>query len=156
MPEFTGSNIADITKIKRSDVFTDVQQTVVGTVNIPQSIIDSGDALPLATLLTSTDGGLTWNPLTTPVYIAGTYQIGDIVYHEGNIFTNDTADNTALPTDPSWTNDGAWDANGVLYNDLTESKKTTVVVTGIVKEKYLGGSDEFLKATLFKNKIIAK
>jgi len=156
MPGFTGQNITDITKVKRSDAFTDVQQTVVGTVNVPQSIIDAGDALPLATLLTSTDGGLNWNPLTAPAYVAGTYQIGDVVYYEGSIFTNDTADNTALPTDPSWTNDGAWDANGVLYNDLTETKKTTVVVTGIVKEKYLGGSDEFLKATLFKNKIIAK
>jgi len=78
------------------------------------------------------------------------------VYFEGHIYKSLVADNETAPNEGDWNDLGAWDANGVLYNDLTESKKTTVVVTGSVKENYLHGSDEFLVATLFKNKIIAK
>lgn len=151
---FTGSSIQNITKIKQSDVFSNIQQTVVGMVNVP--VLADGEALALATLLTSNDGGLTWDSLTTPAYVAGTYAVDDEVYYEGHIYKNTVLDNTALPTDPSWTDLGAWDANGVLYNDLTESKKTTVVVTGEIKQKYLIGNDSFLQVALFKNKIIAK
>jgi hypothetical protein len=151
MSKFTGASVQDISKVLSSDVFINVQHTVIGTVSVPY------DALPLGTLLTTTDGGATWSTLKTPTYISGnTYQDGDIVYFEGNIFTNNTADNTDAPTESTWTKKGAWDANGVLYNNLTETKKASVVVTGTVKEKHLSGSDEFLKLTLFKNKIIAK
>ncbi len=117
---FQGSSIQDITKIKRSDVFLDVTQRVVGMVTVPASISIDG-TMSLGTILSSTDGGLTWNPFDS------------------------ASDELAT-----------WDANGVLYNDLSESKKTTVVVTGIVKAKYLVGSDSLIQASLFKNKIIAK
>ncbi|WP_294962581.1 hypothetical protein [Sulfurimonas sp.] len=156
MSKFTGANVRDITKIKNSDVFIKVDLTVVGMVSVPQSIIDNGDALPLGTLLSSRDGGLTWTSLTAPIYETGVYVADKEVYHEGHIFKSTVADNSTVPGVGDWDDLGVWDSNGVLYNDLTESKKTTIVVTGSVKEKYLHGSDEFLRTTLFKNKIIAK
>lgn len=156
MAHFTGVSIQNVTKVKQSDVFINVQQTVVAMVTVPQTMIDVDGAMPLATLLTSTDGGVTWNPLTTTSYVAGSYDTAAEVYFEGAIYSSDVDGNLNDPSGADWTKVRDWNANGVLYNDLTESKKTTVVVTGIVKAKYLGGNDSFLQATLFNNKIIAK
>lgn len=153
---FTGQNVQNITKVKRGDIFIDVAQTVVGTVTVPQTIVDAEDALPLGTLLTSTDGGQTWNPLTTPLFEVGSYKANAEVYYKGHIYKSTKAANDSIPDVADWDDLGAWNANGVLYNDLSESKKTTVVVTGSVKENYLKGCDEFLRVTLFTNKIIAK
>lgn len=153
---FRGQNVENITKVRRSDVFTDVQQTVVGMVNIPQSILDADDALPLATVLSSNDGGATWSPLTTPAYETKAYPADEEVYYKGHIFKSKVADNNTIPDEGDWDDLGEWNANGVLYNDLTESKKTTVVVTAVVKEKYLCEYDASMKAVLFKNKIIVK
>ena len=153
---FKGQNVANITKVKRADVFIDVFQTVVGKVNIPQSVLDVDGALSLATVLSSTDGGITWNPLTTPAYESKAYSADEEVYYKGHIFKSKVVDNNTIPDEGDWDDLGEWNANGVLYNDLTESKKTTVVVTATVKEKYLCDYDVHMKATLFKNKIIAK
>lgn len=156
MAIFTGANVENITKVKQSDVFTKVDQTVVGMVTVPQAMIDADGAMPLATLLTSTDGGLTWSALTTPAFEVDSYAVDDEVYYEGHIWKSTAPTNTTTPGNGDWTDLGEWNANGVLYNDLTESKKTTVLVTGTVKEKYLVGNDSFLRVTLFNNKIIAK
>jgi len=43
---FTGQSVKNITKVKRSDLFLDVAQTTVGTVYVPQTILDAKDALP--------------------------------------------------------------------------------------------------------------
>lgn len=153
---FKGANVADITKIRQSDVFRKVEQTVVGMVTVPASIIEAEGAMPMATLLMTTDGGLNWNALTTPAYEVGTHNLDDEVYHEGHIFVSTAADNDTIPGAGDWSDLGAWNANGVLYNDLTESKKTTVVVTGDVVKKHLTGFDEYLRLALFKNKIIVK
>lgn len=154
----TGSSVQNITKVTQSDVFTEVQQTVVGDVTVPEAMITADGAMPLGTLLTSTDGGLTWNSLTTPAYDAADAPYADAaqVYFEGHIFTSTVANNNTVPNAGDWTDEGAWDANGVLFNDLTESRKTTIVVTGTAKQKHLVGHDSFIQATLFKNKIIAK
>lgn len=157
MPGFIGANVADITKIKQSDVFLDgVSQKIVGLVNVPQSVIDADEVLPLGTLLRTEDGGATFSPLTVAAYEAGSFSVNDEVYFEGHIYKSTADTNTTPPTTGDWDDLGTWDANGILYNDLSESKKTTVVVTGGVKEKYLKGCDAFLKVSLFKNKILVK
>ena len=153
---FRGASVANITKMKQSDIFRNVHQTVVGTVSVDAAITTNEDVLPMGTLLTSSDGGLSWSTLTAPAYVAGTYQIGDEVYFEGHTFTNDVSNNTAVPTDPSWTDNGEWNANGVLYVDLQATAKATVVVSADVVKSTLSGFDEFLRASLFKNKILVK
>jgi hypothetical protein len=155
MSTFTGKSIADITKLKQSDVFNKVDQTVVGLVSVPAGLI-AGDAVPMGTLLLTSDGGKTWSTRTTPDYAAGSYALDDEVYYEGHIFKSTAAANVTVPGVGDWTDLGAWNANGILFNDLTESKNTTVVVTGTVAKKTLSGYDEFLHVVLFNNKIIVK
>lgn len=151
---YTGKNIANITKVKQSDIFLQVTQTVVGTVNIPNT--DNFEVLPMATLLHSDDGGVTWDSLTTPTYEAGAHALGAEVYHEGHIFKSTTADNSTVPGAGDWDDLGVWNPNGVLYIDITETRKTTVVITGALKAKYLEGYDEFLRTQLFNNKLLIK
>lgn len=152
---FTGQNVQNITKIKQSDVFIKVHQTVIGTVAVPANL-PAGDALKMGTLLRTNDGGLTWESLTTEPYAAGTYQADEEVYHNGHIYKSLTADNVTTPNTNSWADLGAWNPNGILYTDITETKKTTIVVTGDQKGKYLHGLDEYLKAQLFTNKLLVK
>jgi hypothetical protein len=151
---FKGTNVEKITKVKQSDIFLQVDQTVVGTVNVPTA--DDFEVLPMGTLLHSDDGGITWDSLTTPIYVAGVHALDTEVYHEGHIYKSTAADNETVPGAGDWDDLGVWDANGVLYIDITETRKTTVVVTGALKAKYLGGYDEFLRKQLFQNKLLIK
>lgn len=151
---FTGKSIANVTKRTQSDIFIQVTQTVVGLVRVPN--IDNFEVLPMGTLLNTQDGGLTWDSLTVPTYEAGSYALDAEVYLEGHIYKSTVADNVTSPVGGDWEDLGVWDANGALYSDITESGKTTVVVTGALKEKCLGGYDEFLRTQLFKNKLILK
>lgn len=153
---FTGANVANITKVKQSDIFKNVIQTVVGTVAVP--VLAEGEALKMGTLLSSSDGGVSWSSRTTEDYDAtnAPFALDVEVYFEGHIFKSTAAANETVPGAGDWEDLGAWDANGILYNDITENKKTTVVVTGDVISKQLTGLDEHLKITLFKNKLIVK
>ena len=153
---FTGANVANVTKIKQSDVLLKIIGTVVGMVIVPATLAE-GEAVPLATLLSSTDGGITWNTQTTPAFDdTAIYAVDNEVYFKGHTWKSTAADNTTVPDVGDWDDLGIWDANGILFNDITQSKKTTVVVTGDIKQKYLHGFDEFLRAQLFKNKLLVK
>ncbi|MCX6076424.1 MAG: hypothetical protein NTW78_05985 [Campylobacterales bacterium] len=155
---FTGKSVSNITKRTQAEIFSDVEQTVVGTVSIPANLA-VGEALRMGTLLTSSDGGKTWKSLETQAYdVADAPFAADAeVYYQGSTFKSLGASNSAALTDTdSWENLGEWNANGVLYNDIFESKKTTVVVTGDVISKHIIGLDDFLNVILFKNKIITK
>lgn len=157
MGEFTGANVQNVTKRRQGEVFTNVVQTVVGTVTVPANL-SAGDALKMATLLTSIDGGVTWKSLETAAFSAddAPYPADAEVYFKGHIYKSDVANNANEPDVADWTDLGEWNANGVLYSDITEDKKTTVMVTGNAVAKYLIGLDDYLKVILFKNKIIAK
>ena len=154
--DFTGANVANVTIIKPSDIFLKVVQTFVGTVNVPQSIIDAGGALKAGTLLRSDDAGAIWDSLTTPAWQAGSYDTDVEVYHNGHIWTSDADANIEEPGVANWTDNGEWNPNGILYTDAVETKKTSVVLTGEAKEKYLTGIDAYLKIQLFNNKLIVK
>lgn len=157
MGVFTGANVQNVTKRRQGEVFTNVMQTVVGTVAVPVTITE-GDALKMGTLLTSTDGGMTWKSLETAAFSTddAPYAANIKVYFKGHIYESDVADNTNEPDVADWTDLGEWNANGVLYSDITEDKKTTVMITGDVVGKHLIGLDDYLKVILFKNKIITK
>lgn len=150
---FKGANITDITKINQEDVFRKTSQTIVGMVTVPAAIVEAGEALKVGTLLHTSDGGKTWT--TKPATFDTSADTDDIVYYEGHLYKCTADDNTELPsTTTNWEDLGAWNPNGILYNDITESKKTTVVLTSNAKEKYLTGFDEFLRTQLFNNKLI--
>lgn len=154
MEDFTGANVNKITMLRQSDIFIGETTKVVGTVNVPASLAD-GDVLKIGTLLHSADGGLTWN--VKPVDFAGSADTNEEVYFNGKVYKSTTDGNNNSPDSlTDWDDLGKWDANGVLYNNITSTQKTTVVVTGSVKQKYLTGFDEFLRATLFNNKLFAK
>lgn len=155
MKQVTGANVNNITKIRQSDVFLGESTKVVGTVNVPANL-QEGDALKIGTLLHSSDGGDTWN--TRPALFDGTAEQDEVVYFEGHTYKSTAADaNTNLPsTGTDWDDLGEWNANGVLYNDITSTTRTTVVVTSSLKEKYLTDYDANLKATLFNNKLFVK
>jgi hypothetical protein len=157
MGSFIGANVQNVTKRRQGEVFTSVVQTVIGTVMVPANL-STGDALKMATLLTSTDGGVTWNSLETAAFSAGDapYAADEEVYFQGHIYKSDVADNANERDVADGTDLGEWNANGILYNDIVEDKKTTVVVTGDVMAKHLIGLDDYLKVILFRNKIITK
>lgn len=153
MRNLTGANVANITKIKQSDVFLANTVKVVGTVDV--GILEEGNALKIGTLLHSSDGGLTWN--IKPADFNTSANVNQEVYFNGKVYKSTADDNTNIPdTLTEWEDLGKWNANGVLYNDITSTQKTTVVVLGSVRQKYLIGFDEFLRATLFNNKLFAK
>lgn len=157
MGGFIGANVQNVTKRRQGEVFTNVVQTVIGTVSVPSNLA-IGDAVKMGTLLSSIDGGATWNTLETAVFSVddAPYAADAEVYFEGHIYKSDVADNSNEPDVADWTDLGEWNVNGVLYNDITEDKKTTVVVTGDVVGKHLIGLDDYLKVILFRNKIITK
>lgn len=149
---YTGNNVQNITKINQGDVFRKTLQTVVGTVTVPATVAE-GEALMMGTLLRSDDGGKTWT--TKPLTFDTSADADEIVYFEGHIYKCTANGNTELPnTETNWEDLGEWNPNGILYNDITESKKTAVAVTTNAKEKYLTDFDEFLRPQLFNNKLI--
>lgn len=154
MKNLKGANITDITKISQGDVFLGENTKVVGTVNVPANLPD-GDLVKIGTLLHSKDGGDTWN--TRPALFDGNTDTNEVVYYEGHTYKSTTDGNTNLPTTGTdWDDLGAWDSNGVLYNNISETIRTTVVVTSSLKEKNLTDYDNHLKSTLFKNKLFVK
>ena len=129
-------------------------QVVSGTVNVPVG----SNGLAFGTIVTSKDGGKTWDSLTTPIYTAGSFDADDEVFHNGKTWKSLAADNVAEPgTDETkWQELESFDANGVLLENITETLKVAVLVTGEVREKFLLGFDASMNVSLFKNKIILR
>lgn len=129
-------------------------QVVSGFVSIP---VDS-EGLAFGTILTTKDGGKNWTSLETKIYIAGAYAVDDEVFHNSKTWRSLEANNETVPgTDETkWQEIETFDANGVLIENITESSKVAVLITGEVREKYLLGFDNSMVISLFKNKIILR
>jgi len=148
--DFIGSSVLDITKIMQSDVFKKVHQSIVGTVNVLEN-----ETLKIGTLLHSADGGKTWDALRIAPFEVKEYSLDEEVYFEGHIFKS-TADNNNTPTTGDWEDLGEWNPNGILYNNISSTTKTTVAITADLISKQLHGLDEFLAIQLFNNKLLTK
>jgi hypothetical protein len=151
--------MADITKRVPTidEVIIKKDQVVSGTVAVtPATTGESG--LVFGTILTSTDGGDTWTTQEKPLWVAGTYAADDEVFHEGHSWKSLEDANTDEPKadNPKWQDLGAFDANGVLVENITQTSKVAVLITGTVREKHLVNYDNSMKKSLFKNKIILK
>lgn len=136
------------------EVIIKKDQVVSGTVNVP---VDS-KGLPLGTVLTSKDGGKTWDSLTTTIYEVGSFATDIEVFHNGKTWKSLEDNNNVEPgTDETkWQELNSFDANGVLIENITETSKVAVLVTGEVREKFLLGFDASMCVSLFKNKIISR
>jgi hypothetical protein len=156
MAEYTGASIKNISMVKASDVFINDLVSVVGTVNVTALAIAKDGVLKIGTILRTLDGGENWETLSTPAYIAGVYDDEAEVYFEGHIYKSTVAANESAPQTGDWEDLGEWGANGILKETLTETKRTSVLVLGSAKGKYLVDLDSYLKVQLFKNKLFIK
>lgn len=136
------------------EVIVKKERVIYATVNVPETVAE-GDEYFIGKVLTTTDGGQTFDALTHPMWAAGSFAADAVVYHEGHIYTSLSAANTAEPgTDAAkWHDDGVWDANGVLMENIDATSVSTVLITGVSVEKKLLGYDSTMRHTLFKNKI---
>ena len=136
------------------DVVVNSVIAVNGTVIVPVE----AESLEIGTLLTSEDGGLTWDILQKEGWEAGEFATGESVYHLGHIWESKVNANTAEPgtDDSKWTDKGLWNANGILVDRLEKTGVSTVLVCGTVTEANLIGFEDALRAKLFDNKIITK
>lgn len=136
------------------DVVVNSVIAVNGTVVVPVDV----ESLEIGTLLTSTDGGLTWDILQEDQWEAGEFATSETVYHLGHIWESKVDTNTAEPgtDDTKWTDKGLWNANGVLADRLETTGASAVLVCGTVVEANLIGFEDALRAKLLDNKIITK
>jgi len=136
------------------DVVANSVIAVNGTVIVPVGV----ESLEIGTLLTSIDGGLTWDILQEDQWEAGEFATGETVYHLGHIWESKADANTVEPgtDDTKWTDKGLWNANGVLVDRLETTGASAVLVCGTVVESNLIGFEDALRAKLFDNKIITK
>lgn len=139
--------------LRESDVIIDKQQSVNGTVNVPEET-----TLDIGTLLSTADGGKTWTSDKEDPWVAGLYAENAIVYHNGHTWKSLAKDNSVEPGSDalSWEDQGAWDANGVLVEGLETTADANVLTMGYVYQNNLTGFEEGLRMQLFKNKIITK
>jgi len=139
--------------LRESDVIIQKTQSVNGVVTVA-----ADTTLDIGTLLTTTDGGVTWTIRQEDDWIAGSYAADVIFYHLGHIWKSLAATNTAEPgTDPAkWEDQGFWDANGVLVEGLDLTGDANVLVAGSVVENNLTGFEEALRHQLFDRNIILK
>ncbi len=137
------------------EVIIKKEQVVSGTVTVP---VGNTDGLVFGTALTTANGGETWNSQTRNIYVAGTFAVDDEVFHNNHSWKSLEADNLVEPgTDETkWQDLGAFDANGILGENITGTSKVSVLVTGAVRAKYLSGFDASMKHSLFTNKIILR
>lgn len=133
-------------------------QVVSGTVAVSPAVEGKEAGLVFGTILTSTDGGDTWTPQERPLWVAGTYVADKEVFHKGHSWKSLEDANTDEPTadNPKWQDLGEFDANGILVENITETSKVAVLITGTVREKHLVNYDNSMKKSFFKNKIILK
>lgn len=129
-------------------------QIVSGLVKIPVN----SKGLVFGTIVTSKDGGETWESLETDIYTVGSHDVDVEVFHNAKTWKSLESDNATEPgTDETkWQELETFNANGVLIENIKEDSKVAVLITGEVREKYLLGFDISMKASLFTNKIILR
>ena len=135
-----------------SEVIAKVLASVTATVTLPEDVKE----LPMGTPLTSTDGGLTFEPLLTEAHVQDeSYATGDMVFSDGHEWESTEDNNTTTPSadEEKWKDLGAWDANGILGDYLRATEPVHVVTMGSVIERNLPNFDATLRVQLFKNKI---
>jgi len=149
-----------MTIYQRPPLITEVVATpdrvVYATVNVPDTIAD-GEEYFIGKVLRTTDGGKTFDALEEASWVSTgvDYDTGDTVYHNGHLYTSLVDDNLVEPgTDAAkWQDDGAWNANGVLTENIDKTSTCAVLVSGVVVESNLRGYDSNMRQTLFNNKI---
>lgn len=136
------------------EVIVKKERVIYATVNVPVPVTE-GDEYFIGKVLRTTDGGQTFDAMTTPHWAAGEHAIDVVVYHNGHTYTSLADLNTAEPgTDAAkWQDDGVWDANGILMENIDVTSMTSILITGVAVENKLRGYDSAMRHTLFKNKI---
>lgn len=136
------------------EVIVNKDSVIYATVNVPL-VVTEGDEHFIGKVLRTTDGGVTFDAMTAPHWVAGEHAIDVVVYHNGHIYTSLAALNIAEPgTDATkWHDDGVWDANGILMENIDATTMCAVLITGVAVENKLRGYDSAMRHTLFKNKI---
>ncbi len=136
------------------EVIVKKERVIYATVNVPATVAE-GDEYFIGKVIRTTDGGQTFDAMTTPHWVAGEYAIDVVVYHNGHIYTSLAALNTAEPgTDATkWHDDGVWDANGILIENIDVTGMAAVLITGVAAEGKLRGYDATMRHALFTNKI---
>ncbi len=137
-----------------TEVIVKQERVIYATVNVPL-VITEGDEYFIGKVLRTTDGGITFDAMTVPHWVAGEYAIDVVVYHNGHSYTSLAALNSAEPgTDVTkWQDNGVWDANGILMENIDATTMCAVLITGVTVENKLLGYDSAMRHTLFKNKI---
>lgn len=140
-----------------NEVVADIDTVVHATVNVPETVTE-GDEYFIGKVLTTSDGGKTFDAMTKDTWINGEHAINAEVYHKGHIYTSLAAANTAEPgTDAAkWHDDGVWNANGILIENISSTGLCSVMVEGLAMESYLRGYDVDMRQALFNNKIITQ
>lgn len=136
------------------EVIVKKERVIYATVNVPVPVIE-GDEYFIGKVLTTSDGGQTFDALSDPVWVAGSYSDVNAVFHNGHIFESLADLNVTEPgTDPlKWQDMGVWDANGILMENIDATTMCAVLITGVAVENKLRGYDSAMHHTLFKNKI---
>lgn len=136
------------------EVIVKKERVIYATVNVPVPVIEGAEYF-IGKVLTTSDGGQTFDALTFPVWAAGEYADAVEVYHGGHTYLSLAAANIAVPgTDPlKWQDNGVWDANGILMENIDVTGMASILITGVAVENKLRGYDSAMRHTLFKNKI---
>lgn len=134
-----------------------VDEVILKRTQAVTGLVTVEDTLVLGTILTTKDGGATWSALTIPEYAPNIYGVDDKIFFDGAIWISLEDNNNSKPNEGiQWEKIEEFDANGVLLENLTQTTKAAVLVTGEVREKYLQKFDISMKLSLFKNKIILR
>lgn len=136
------------------EVIVKKERVIYATVNVPVPVIE-GDEYFIGKVLTTSDGGQTFDALHVPVWVPGSYSDVNSVFHNGHIFESLADLNTAEPgTDPlKWQDMGVWDANGILMENIDVTGMASILITGVAVENKLREYHSTMRHTLFKNKI---
>lgn len=136
------------------EVIVKKERVIYATVNVPATVAE-GDEYFIGKVLCTTDGGVTFDAMTEDTWVTGAYSDGDVVFHAGHIFESLADDNNVEPgTDPlKWQDNGVWDANGILIENIDATCMAPVVITGVATEGKLRGYDATMRHVLFTNKI---
>lgn len=136
------------------EVIVKKERVIYATVNLP-IIVTEGNEYFIGKVLCTTDGGVTFDAMTEEAWVAGAYNDGDVVFHNAHIFESLADANNAEPgTDPlKWQDNGVWDANGILIENIDATGMAAVLITGVVAEGKLRGYDTTMRHALFTNKI---
>lgn len=136
------------------EVVVKKERVIYATVNVPATVAE-GDEYFIGKVLCTTDGGLTFDALAAPAWVTGSYDDADTVFHNGHIFESLVDLNTVEPgTDPlKWQDNGVWDANGILIENIDATGMAAVLITGVAVEGKLRGYDSTMRHALFTNKI---